>query len=163
MDLLEYTSDWVRGEVYQGKIMLILGSLLAIVAIFIFRYNNELLKGMLIPISVIVLMLIGYGSMQISVRPKHLDEVSEIFKQDTELAVQNELIKATKDDNSYRVVSLVWLICIVILVILYFFFSDYYYKGLIIGGIGLFLSMLIIDSILHQRLGVYLTALKQLI
>ena len=163
MELIKYTSEWVRGEVFQGKIMLVLGCLLFIAGISIFRSNNELMRGMLIPVGLIVFMLIGYGSMQTIVRPKHIQIVSKMSNGNSKLAIEKEHSKAIKDGNTYRILKVVWSICIVVAVILYFFFSQHYYKGLGIGLIGLFLSMLILDSVLHYRLGVYIKRLEELI
>lgn len=163
MELIKYTSEWVKGEVFQGKIMLVLGCLLLVAGISIFRSNNELMKGMLIPIGLIIFMLIGYGSMQTIVRPKHIHTVSKISSENSKLAIEKELSKAIKDDNTYRILKVVWTICIVVAIILYFIFSQHYYKGLGIGLIGLFLSMLVLDSVLHYRLEVYLKGLKELI
>lgn len=163
MELIKHTTDWVNGEVFQGKIMLSLGVFVGFLTFLIIRNNNEVLRGMLIPMGLIILILIGYGSMQIIVRPKHLNKVTEINISNPKLALENELNKSIKDDKTYSMVPYFWFVGIAISGFVFFFTSQYYYKGLSIGLIGLFLTMLILDSTLHYRLVVYLKALKQLI
>lgn len=163
MELIKHTTQWVNGEIHQGRVMLILGAIFAVLAIFIIRNNNEILKGMLIPMGLITLILIGYGSMQVIVRPKHVDTVAELYKTNPKQALDNELNKAKKDDKTYSMVPYFWFTGIAIAAIVFFLSSQYYYKGLGIGLIGLFLTMLILDSTLHHRLVIYLKALKELV
>jgi ascorbate-specific PTS system EIIC-type component UlaA len=163
MELIKHTSNWVSGEVFQGKIMLVLGVIICVGALFILRNNNEILKGMLIPMALIILILIGYGSMQVIVRPKHVDIVSETHKNNPIQALEAELNKANKDDKSYSMAPYFWFVGIAIAAIVFFLSSQYYYKGLGLGLIGLFLTMLILDATLHHRLVIYLRALKTLV
>ena len=163
MELIKHTTNWVNGEVFQGKIMLALGVTVGFLAFLIIRNNNEILKGMLIPLGLITLILIGYGTMQVIVRPKHIPKVEEMYQTNPQKALETELNKAIKDDKTYSMVPYFWFAGIAIAGFMFFFTSQYYYKGLSIGLIGLFLTMLILDSTLHHRLIIYLKALKQLI
>ena len=162
MNLLEHTTTWVNGEVLQGKIMLGLGILLLGATIAIFKSEHELLKGSLIPLGLLTLMLCGYGGFQVFGRPPHIQKVSEVFAQNPETAVKQELEKAQKDDRIYSTVKVVWIILLAIAAIGSLFISADFYKGLTIGLMVMFLSMLIIDTTLHHRLQVYMNALNQL-
>ncbi len=162
MELIKYTTEWVRGEVFQGKIMILAGALLLLAGISIFKGNNELMRGMLIPLGIMVLILIGYGIMQNTVRPNHLRSVTERVKDDPKQVLEQELNKSRKDHRTYSAVQVVWPLCIVVIIGLYFFVSQPYYKGLTIGLIGLFLFLLILDSTLHDRLEIYLKGLESL-
>jgi len=163
MELIKHTIQWVNGEVLQGKTMLVLGVIVGFAAFFVIRNNNEILKGMLIPLGLITLILIGYGTMQVIVRPKHIPKVEEMYKSNPKQALETELGKAIKDDKTYSMVPYFWFTGIAIAGFIFFFTSQYYYKGLSIGLIGLFLTMLILDSTLQHRLVIYLKALKELI
>jgi hypothetical protein len=162
MELIKYTTEWVNGEVYQGKIMIFLGVFIGVLAFLILRSNHEVLRGMLIPMGLITLILIGYGSMQVIVRPNHINKVTEVNKSNPKLALENELNKALKDDKTYSIVPYFWFVGIAIAALVFFLSTQYYYKGLGIGLIGLFLTMLILDSTLHHRLMIYLKSLKEL-
>ena len=54
MDLLKQTMIWIKGEVWQGKIMLFLGILFLIAFVIIIRSQHDLLRGMLIPLGLLL-------------------------------------------------------------------------------------------------------------
>ena len=162
MELIDYTNNWVRGEVFQGKVMIGLGILILVAGISIFRSDHEFLRGMLIPLGLILLILIGYGGMQVVVRPNHVEKVQTLMEQSEEKAIDQEYQKAVKDNKAYSTLKPVWAVLIVVSVVLYFIFSTLYLKGLSIGIMGLFMTLLTLDSILQYRLDIYFTALKEL-
>ncbi|MCP4521393.1 MAG: hypothetical protein GY827_06840 [Cytophagales bacterium] len=155
MDFIKYTTEWVKGEVFQGKIMIGIGILLLVGAIAIFKSEHEVLRGTLIPLGLIIIALLGYGGFQIAGRPAHIDKVNTIYQQNPKEAIEQEYNKAMKDNKAYSTLKPVWAGLIILSVILYFIFSSYYFKGLAIGGVALFLSLLILDTTLHYRLQGY--------
>ncbi len=162
MELIQYTSEWVKGEVNQGKIMLILGVVLLIVIVFIFKNNNEILRGMLIPFGLILLIFLGYGGFQTFSRPNHLTKVTKSYKENTINTIQKEYEYAEKGDKSYTQLKPIWAILIVVSVALYFILSKDYFKGLAMGLMLLFLTTLILDSIMHNRLKTYLKGITEI-
>lgn len=161
MNLLAHTTTWVKGEVSQGKIMLGLGALILAIVIGFFMSDLAFLQGMLIPLGLIFLFLTGYGSMQVFVRPKHIPKVKTLFEADAAAALDQELTKALKDHKTYSMLQkFVWPALMLIAVGLYFFFSEAYYKGLSIGLLALFTTGLSLDTVLHNRLKIYLKALQ---
>ena len=163
MDLLKYTTEWVKGEIFQGKIMLGIGILLTIGSIAILKNNNEILRGTLIPLGLILIVFLGYGSYQTFGRQSYLTKVTSVYNENPENAVKQEYEKALKDVKTYKLLKTAWTILIVISVIAYSFFSKDYYKGLSIGFIGLFLTTLLVDSLLLYRLETYLKGLNEII
>lgn len=162
MNLIEHTTTWVNGEVMQGKIMLGIGILFLVAAGAIFKSDHELLKGSLIPLGLITLMLCGYGSFQIFGRPPHIQKVSELHAENPQKAIEQEMVKAQKDDKIYSTVKKAWIVFMVIVAICSLFLTSDYYRGLSIGLMLMFLSMLIIDTTLHHRLKTYMEALSQM-
>lgn len=162
MNLIDFTTTWVKAEVLQGRIMLIIGVLVLVAAIAIFRSEHTLLRGMLIPIGLIVLILLGYGGFQVTSRPSHIDKVSQLYNEAPEKALEQELTKAQNDDKTYKTLKKVWVVLIVISALLFLVFSSLYLKGLSIGLIALFLTGLMLDSTLHYRLQIYLEQLEKL-
>lgn len=156
MNLIAHTKEWVNGEVLQGKIMLIIGVLVLVAFIAIIRSQQEFLRGLLIPMGLMLVVFVGYGGFQFFVRPAHLLKVERVFQQNPQNAQSMEYEKAVKDDKAYSTAKKVWPALIVLAAICYFMISKDYFKGMSAGFIGLFLITLIVDSILHNRLLVYL-------
>ena len=162
MELIDYTSAWVKGEVFQGKIMLTIGILLLICGIYIFKGDNDLLRGTLIPLGLILTLLLGYGGFQTFGRPGHIKKVTSMLSENPSTALAQEHEKATKDDKTYSLLKVVWIVLIIISAGFYLLVSQDYFKGLAIGFLALFLTTLIVDSVLHYRLSIYLEGLVDL-
>ncbi len=163
MELIKYTSEWVKGEIFQGKIMLIIAILFLFASIAILKSNHEILRGTLIPLGVIILLLLGYGGFQTFGRQSYMTKVTTVYKESPEKTIKQEYDKALKDGKIYKILKIVWTILIVISVIVYFVFSKDYFKGFAIGLIELFLITLIVDSMLHYRLEIYLKGITEII
>lgn len=163
MELLDHTTEWVKGEVFQGKIMLSVGILLLIGGVAILKSDHEILRGTLIPLGLILLLTLGYGTMQVFSRPGHITKVSQLLAENPKKAIAQEYKKASSDDNIYSRLKIVWSVLIAITAVLYMVFPNDYLKGLAIGLIALFLTALVVDSVLHYRLSIYLKALNGLI
>lgn len=162
MELLDYSTNWVKGEVFQGKLMLTIGALVLFGAIAILKSEHEILRGTLIPLGLILLIMLGYGGMQVFSRPGHLTKVTQILAENPQEALSQEYAKAMKDDKAYSRLKIVWTFLIIVSAVLYFVFSSYYFKGLAIGLMGLFLTTLVVDSILQYRLSIYIKGIMSL-
>lgn len=160
MDLIIHTKEWVKGEVINGWVMLIVGVALLAALIAILFNHNQILRGTMLPLSFLILLLVGFGSYQIIKRPSHLTKVEHLYQQNPDKAKQTEYEKAMKDNKVYSFIKIVWVVLVVISLGMYFLLGNGYYKGMSIGFSMLFISTLLIDSILHQRLLDYLEHLK---
>lgn len=162
MNLIDHTTNWVNGEVAQGKIMLGLGIPVLIGAIMIFRSNHEFLRGSLIPLGLAVSVLCGYGGFQVFGRPPHIKVVAELEAENLSAAKEKELTKSLKDDRIYGMAKKLWAVLIIICALAFFLVSSEYFQGLAVGFMLLFVTMMFVDATLHHRLKVYLDALNQL-
>lgn len=162
MEIIKHTTEWVNGEVLQGKIMVGIAVLLLVAWIAIFKSQHEMLRGALIPLGLMVVALGGYGSYQVVSRPNHVAKVQELAQSNPLEALQAEEAKAAKDHKAYSNLKIVWMALIVVSVILNFLWKADFSKGLGMGLIALFLTLLALDSTLHHRLQHYMSALSQL-
>ena len=162
MDAVQYFQTWVVGETVQGRVMMVVGISLSIATVLIFRSENPLLRGMLIPVIVLVAMNLGYGSVLTS-RPATSQKVEATFRQDQERAVEQQITKTAKDERYYASARPTWAILTAISVLLFFIFKDDYYRGLSLGLTAMFFGALLIDSFLHHRLLAYMEGLDGLI
>lgn len=162
MEIVKHTTEWVNGEVLQGKIMLVIGALLLVAWVAIFRSQHELLRGIMIPMTLIIVATTGYGSFQVIGRPSHISKVTEVAKKDPNAAFDMEMAKSQNDHRVYSYLTTVWIILIAASALVTLFLKGDFYKGLGIGLMALFLAVLILDSTLHYRLQHYIKALEQL-
>jgi len=161
MDFEQRLRTWANGDSLQGKIMLGIGILLAIYLAFIYSSEAPLLRGMFIPIVLLMIITLGYGGFLAFSRPKHITTTLESYQQQKEQTIEKELKKAQTDNKNYTMLKPIWTILVVVSIILYFVLSQEYYQGLCLGLAELFIGAFLIDNFLHRRLQPYLSLLKK--
>ena len=162
MEIVKHTTEWVNGEVLQGKIMVAIAMLFLVAWVAIFRSQNELFRGALIPMALMVLVLGGYGGFQVFSRPGHIAKVEKVAQDSNKRALAMEMAKAEKDHKAYSTLMMVWPILIMVSALLTLLLKEEFYKGLGIGLVALFLTGLLLDSTLHHRLKDYKQDLTEL-
>lgn len=147
MDFIQELQLWEKAELLQGKIIIGIGLLILVAFIGIFRSQNELLRGMLIPFSLLILVLIGYGRYILQSRPTHVKQSISLYEKSTNEAIQKEIEKHTNDNKAGKIlIKYVYPSLIIISAVALFLISSLYFKGMVIGFILLFASTFIIDN-----------------
>lgn len=161
MDFIEYANNWAKSEVTQAKIMIGIGILLLVAFIAIIKSENELLRGMLIPMSLLLIILIGYGGYILYSRPAHINESIALYQQSEKEAITKEQTKHINDNKAGKTLLKVYPILMLISVIALFFVSSPYYKGMAVGFAILFIATFIIDSGFVSRSDAFLSFLSK--
>jgi len=147
MDFTEQTNLWVKSELMQGRIMIGLGILLLVVFIAIFRSNNDLFRGALIPLGLLLVLLIGYGGYILQSRPAFASNSIEQFENSKEEAIVQTREKHINDNKAGKTLTkMVYPALMLAAVIALFFVTAPFYKGLALGFILLFVATYVIDS-----------------
>ena len=162
MDIVEQVNLWAKGDALQGKIMFGLGIVVAICLIGIFKADNSILKGMIIPLSLLLLANLGYGVFLAGTRVNHAIMVTQNYEGNPQEVISKELVKAERDNKNYSAAKPIWAVLILLSLGMYFFIDREYYKGLSIGIMVLCVALIIIDTMLHHRLKPYLETLREL-
>lgn len=162
MDLMKETTQWVNGEVLQGRIGFAIGILIALAFLYFADFQLSFYKGMILPFIILQLIIMGYSSFQMIMRPKHITKVEQSMSISAEKTIADEIEKSVKDDKTYSALRLVWLGLFVVSVVLFFLLSSALFKGMSLGFVGFFIVAYIFDTLLHLRLKTYLEALQNL-
>jgi len=162
MDIIKHTSQWVNGEVLQGRIGLGTGIVIAILFFYFANFQQSFYKGMIVPFILLQMVLLGYSSLQMVMRPKHIGKVEQYLTVSREKAKQAEFEKSQKDDKVYSKLRLVWVGLFVVSLILFFLLVNDYFKGMSLGFAVFFIVAYTFDTLLHLRLKTYLSALQNL-
>ncbi|WP_347216340.1 hypothetical protein [Chryseobacterium sp.] len=151
---------WANGDAEQGKWMLSASVVLLLVIILMVRSENTVLRGMLIPISLLLALNTGYGTHLVINRIRYAEEINQKFKKNVPKTIAAEYSKIKNDEKSYTVFRIIWAMLIIISLILCFIFTADYYRGLSLGFVGLFFGLLCIDTFLHYRILLYCADLQ---
>ncbi|MCS4304918.1 hypothetical protein [Chryseobacterium sp. BIGb0232] len=162
MDFIQLQS-WANGDAEQGKWMLSFSVLLVLLFILVLRSENTLLRGMMIPIFLLLVLNTCYGTYLVMNRIRYAAEINQKFKKDAQKTVAAEYRKTKNDEKSYTVFRIVWAMLTIISLILCFIFTADYYRGLSLGFTGLFFGLLCIDTFLHYRISLYFADLQSLL
>jgi len=154
--MIEYTTNWVNGEVKQGWIMLVIGILLAIVAFTFWKNSDILLRGTLIPISLATLICVGYGSNLIWGRPAKLASLKTEYGNDSAQTIQQEQARLIKEGGTYKITIMIWIALLIGSILAYLFVGNEFYKGIGVGLMIFSFTALMTDIFLSKRAGTYL-------
>jgi len=160
--MLEHTNNWVKGEVTQGWVMLIGGIVMAIACYYCWKADSAIIRGMLIPLILVMLIFMGYGSSLIWGRPGKAKALTTAYQQNERMTVQEEIQRLTKEGGTYSMTIKGWVVTIIVGIALYFLLSAGYYKGLGMGIAFLGLMALITDLFLSKRAANYLELIQNL-
>lgn len=163
MEVLRHLESWAKGDASQGQVMVVIGILLVLSIVLILRQESALLRGMVIPLSLLTLICLGYGSFMAYSRPQYVISTIEEFDKAPEQTAQKQLKKIAQDHKVYSTLIPIWAILIVAAVALYFIFNKDYYKGVALGVMAMSVGGIVIDTLLHHRLEPYLNALQDYI
>lgn len=159
MNYIQQLHNYSKGDTLQGWVMLSVAVLLVVLIIGITKSINPLLRGMLVPLILLLMMNLGYGGYLVFKKPKNV-AIIEQQSQKHPNQIENKLSELQKEGRSYATTKTIWAVLLIVSVFLYFVFARDYYKGVTLGFMVMFLGMLIIDAFLHHRLKEYVLALK---
>lgn len=147
MDFVHQLEFWEKGELLQGKIMIGWGILFLIAFIWIFRSQNEFLRGALLPLALLMLVLIGYGGYILQSRPAHTKQSIALYRESKEEAIVKEIEKHTNDNKVGKtLIKYVYPTLIIVSALVMLLTSNFYYRGMAIGFVLLFVTAFIIDN-----------------
>lgn len=159
MDFTQQLELWEKGELLQGKIMIGIGVLFLIAFVWILRSQNELLRGVLIPMGILLLVLIGYGGAILYTRPIHTKTSIELYEKSEKEAVQKEIEKHTNDNKAGKTLLKIYPLLAILALVALWLVPSPYYKGMAIGFALVFIATFIIDYGFVFRSDVVLKAL----
>lgn len=147
MSFAEYMSNWASSELLQGKIMIGIGVFLAIAFVGIFRNENELLRGSLVPLAILLTVLIGYGGYILYSRPTHAKSSVEMYEKSPQEAIAQEIEKHVNDNKAGKtLMRYVYPSIMIVSALAVLFVSGTYFKGMGLGFVLLSVSTYVIDN-----------------
>ncbi|BAP31012.1 uncharacterized protein CHSO_1975 [Chryseobacterium sp. StRB126] len=162
MDFIQQSNNWAKGDIAQGQLMIgfVMFFLFPVIILSI-PSHNVLLKGMLIPLSLLLVLNLAYGGYLLLTRTKNVQETQRLYDKNDQQTLEKELHDKEKDDKSYLVFTRIWASFVIISVVLYFLSGKDYLKGLSLGFILMFFGLLVVDTHFHSRLKVYYSFLQK--
>lgn len=160
MEFSEYITEWVNQEILQARIMIGLGLIVLLAVWRIVVGDNDLLRGALLPLGLLLVLLLGYGGYILYSRPAHAEQSIALYDKSVSEAITRESAKHTNDNKMGETLLKIYPILMLISVIALMLFTMPFYKGMAAGFLLLFLSIYVIDTGFVTRSNAFLTYLQ---
>lgn len=163
MDFIQQLNTWAKGDLFQAKLMIAWIFIFCLPLIFYsIKTHHVFFKGMIIPLSLLILMLLGYGSYLLTTKGREIQKIETQYSENHQQTLKEEQAKANQNSKSYVMFKTIWGTLLLFSILFYFLLNGIYMKGLSAGCILLFLTLFITDTFFHARLKTYLSFLQEL-
>lgn len=156
MNFYQYTQNWLKGELFEGTIILISGIILVIVALLLWKFGSTPnAKSLILPILVVGLLFsLGIGSMMIS-NQKRIAQFEEAYQKDPTAFIQSEKQRVDDFQVLYKYSVAFAAISFLLTIIAFGFFENRMFQSICIALMIISVSLIIIDHFSKERSQVY--------
>lgn len=156
MDFINYSLHWVKGEIFEGSIILVSG-LITLICCFIVWYfgTTANAKTLITPLIIVGLLFIATGISMIYSNNKRLPEMQQMYQQNPTEFVQDEKKRVEEFQILYPISLAISTVCFVLTLVFFWFTKN---QTLYSAGIGLSIfgiALLIIDYFSKERAAIY--------
>jgi hypothetical protein len=151
MSMLEISTRWAKGEVVQGRIMMVAGIGFTIATILILDRHTSLIRGFAGPAVLIVLALCGYGANLMFSRPAEINRIVVAYKADAAAFRVSEKQRFLDLRTSFARNQIIWAGLSVTAAVAAFLVSSPTYVSLALGMLLAAIIAFAIDTALALR------------
>ena len=161
MQFLEHTIAWCKGEIFEGRMVLICGLVLLLCAYLFFKFGSTTYaKEMILPLVLLGALFVGTGvTMNIS-NEKRIEKFTQEFKISKEQIIKDEKARVENFMTWYPKVKLSMSI-IIALAILAYIFGGIRVQSFALVFMLMGLSGFVIDHFSKERAEIYYEQIVQ--
>jgi len=160
VDFTENLRSWLAGETFQGRTMLAFGVVAIGALVLVLRSQEPLLRGMLVPLCLLLALLLGYGGLVAFGRSARVEKVVSAYAEKPEETIAAEISKHEKDLNFCELLKKIYPVLIILAAVMVLLAPTPYWKGLGVGLVLLFLATYLVDTGFALRSSRILEALR---
>lgn len=156
MDFYQHTQNWMKGELFEGTIVLISGIILIIISLLFWKYGSTSnAKSLIIPILVVGLLFsLGIGAMMIS-NQKRIAQFEKAYQENSKVFIESEKQRVEDFQVLYKYSVGFAAISFVLTIIAFGFFENRIFQSICIALMIVSVSLIIIDHFSKERAGIY--------
>jgi membrane-bound ClpP family serine protease len=156
MDFYQHTQNWLKGELFEGTIILFSGIILIIISLLFWKYGSTPnAKSLIIPILVVGLLFsLGIGSMMIS-NQKRIAQFEKAYQENTKVFIESEKQRVEDFQVLYKYSVGFAAISFVLTIIAFGFLENRIFQSICIALMIVSVSLIIIDHFSKERAGIY--------
>jgi hypothetical protein len=124
MDFFKHTSNWIKGEIFEGGLILIYGISMLIIAFSFWKFSQfESTKALALPILIVGLFWGTAGVIGITYNQGRIEKVRIEYNENPESFIQSEKERVNRFWVIYRYAIMAWATMIVVGLVLFLFWS----------------------------------------
>ena len=156
MNFYQYTQNWLKGELFEGTIILITGIVLIIIALLFWKFGSTPnAKSLIIPVLVVGLLFsLGIGSMMIS-NQKRIAQFEEAYQDNPKAFILSEKQRVEDFQVLYKYSVGFAAISFLLTIIAFGFFENRIFQSICIALMIISVSLIIIDHFSKERAAIY--------
>jgi hypothetical protein len=156
MDFYRYTQNWLKGEQFEGTIILISGIILILISILLWKFGSTPNAQALIPpiMTVGLLFSLGIGSMMVS-NEKRISNFKNHYKENPKEFIESEKQRVEDFQILYKYSVGFAAISFLITIITFAFMENRIFQSICITLMVISVSLIIIDHFSKERAKIY--------
>lgn len=156
MEFIQHTIHWIKGELFEAKLILAFG-LLTTAAGFLFwkAGTTPNSKSLLIPLMVVGTIYASIGGGMLYSNPKRMIELPQSYRQDKEAFVKSEKKRVDDFQYGYKVSKIVATIFFFATVVIFWTTKNPTWMGIAIALTYFGLAGLVVDYFSQERADAY--------
>ena len=146
MDFYQNTQDWLKGELFEGTILLISGIILLIISLILWKFGSTPnAKALIIPIMVVgLLFILGVGGFMVS-NQKRISNFEKSYQENPKEFIESEKQRVEEFQILYKYSVGFAAISFLLTIIAFGFVENRIFQSICIALMIISVSLIIID------------------
>jgi len=161
MKLIEYTTQWAKGEMFEGMCIAVLGILTLICTLIIWKYGTTVnAKALVIPTLVIGLLFTAMGSFMVYSNNNRIAEFESAYYNNSTEFAQKERTRVEEFQILYPISLVISAVCFLVTLLAFVFSKNptFHAIGIVLSVFGV--ALIIIDYFSKERGQIYYEHIK---
>ncbi|MDF7820623.1 hypothetical protein P1X15_23565 [Runella sp. MFBS21] len=160
MELIQHTTNWIKGELFEAKLIVSFGILTAVVGFLFWKLGNTPNSHALLwPLLVCGVIYIGVGGGMLVSNPKRMVELPKSYQQDQKAFIVSEKKRVDDFQYGYKVSKIVATIFFAATLLIFWTTKNPTWMGIGIGLSYFAIAGLAIDYFSQERADTYYNAI----
>ncbi|GJH40023.1 hypothetical protein RCZ04_05730 [Capnocytophaga sp. HP1101] len=152
MNLFEYTQNWLKGELFEGKLVLAFAIITALLGVAFWKFGNTpTAKALLLPLLVIGAIYAAVGTTLITSNGKYRTTFEAQYQESPTAFAESEKARVEGFQYQYVISKAVATACFIITLLIFWFSKSYMWQGVGIGLTYFGLVGLVVDYFSQHR------------
>jgi hypothetical protein len=160
MEFIQHTTNWVKGEIFEGTIIGSFGLLTIICSLLFWKFGETAnSKALIIPLAIVGILLLAIAIGGIASNNKRLLQYAEAFNKDKTEFVKSEKKRVEDFQYLYKMTIIIASVGFAIAICFFLFTNNHILKAIALALIIIGLAGLIIDYFSKERADTYYKAI----